>query len=463
MKADFYDLVIKNGLIVNADASFNADVAIRDGKIAALGSSFKADQEIDAKGLYLLPGGIDIHTHLEMPFMGTFSSDNFESGSKAAAMGGTTAIVDYAMQSKGQSLLAALKKWHEKAANKSHIDYGFHLGLTDINENTLKELESLVKEGVSTVKLFMAYNNALRCPDIKLLEVFDTLKKLQILPMLHCENGDIIEYLSKKLINAGNTAPIYHSIAHSAEGEAESINRAAIYSKIFDLPIYIVHLSSKEGLQVIYDHLKRGVKIFAETCPQYLVLDDSLYDKEFLEASKYVMSPPLRDKDSIEALWKGLACGIIKVVATDHCPFFLKQKELGKDDFTKIPNGAPGIETRLVLIFSEGVNKGRISREQFVECCCLNPAKLAGLYPKKGAIATYFDADLVLFDPNKKWQITKNKLHENVDYTPYEGLHITGAVVDVLLRGNWLVREGCFVGEKVQGKYLQRNKATHNI
>lgn len=458
MKADSYDLAIKNGLIVNADASFNVDVAIRDGKIAALGNSFKAAQEIDAKGLYLLPGGIDIHTHLDMPFMSTFSSDNFESGSRAAAMGGTTVVVDYAMQSKGESLSAALKKWHEKAANKCHIDYGFHLGITDINENTLKELECLVKEGVSTVKLFMAYNNALRCPDIKLLEVFNTLKKLQILPMLHCENGDIIEYLSKKLINEGNNAPIYHSIAHSAVSEAEPINRAAIYSKIFDLPIYIVHLSSKEGLQAIYDHFKSGVKIFVETCPQYLVLDDSLYNKKFLEASKYVMSPPLRDKHSIEALWKGLACGVIKVVATDHCPFFLKQKELGKDDFTKIPNGAPGIETRLVLIFSEGVRKGRITREQFVECCCLNPAKLSGLYPKKGAIAPNFDADLVIFDPNEKWQITKNRLHENVDYTPYEGIQVTGAVVDVLLRGQWLVKEGSFVGEKITGNYLKRPK-----
>jgi dihydropyrimidinase len=458
MKADVYDLVIKNGLIVNADVSFYADVAIKDGKIVALGSFFRAAQEIDAKGLYLLPGGIDIHTHLEMPFMSTFSSDNFESGSKAAAMGGTTTVVDYAMQEKGDSLSAALKKWHEKAANKCHIDYGFHLGLTDIDENILTELESLTQEGVSTVKLFMAYNNALRCPDIKLLEVFNALKKLQILSMLHCENGDIIEYLSKKLVNDGNTAPIYHSVAHTAECEAESINRAAIYSKIFDLPIYIVHLSSKEGLQVIYDHFKRGVRIFTETCPQYLILDDSLYNKEFLEASKYVMSPPLRGKDSIEALWKALACGMINVVATDHCPFFLKQKELGKDDFTKIPNGAPGIETRLVLIFSEGVRKGRITKEQFVKCCCLNPAKLAGLYPSKGAVAPNFDADLVLFDPNKKWQIMKSHLHENVDYTPYEGIQVTGAVVDVLLRGQWLVREGSFVGGKITGNYLRRTK-----
>ena len=389
--------------------------------------------------------------------MGTFSSDDFQTGSKAAAVGGTTAIVDYAMQAKGQSLLSTIEEWQEKAKNKCHIDYGFHLGLTDINKKTLAELESLTNEGVSTVKIFMAYNNSLRCPDIKLLEVFNALKKIQILPMLHCENGDIIEYLSKKLINERNTAPIYHSIAHSVESEAESINRAITYSNIFKLPIYIVHLSSKEGLRVIYDHLKRGEKIFAETCPQYLVLDDSLYNKEFLEASKYVMSPPLRGKNSIEALWKGLACGIIKVVATDHCPFFLKQKELGRNNFAKIPNGAPGIETRLVLIFSEGVKKGRISKEQFVECCCLNPAKLAGIYPKKGAIAPNFDADLVLFDPNKKWQITKDRLHENVDYTPYEGLQVTGAVVDVLLRGQWLVREGSFAGGKITGTYFKRN------
>lgn len=458
MSKEYYDLVIKNGLIINADASYKGDVAIRDGKIAAIGSNFKAEKEVDADKLYILPGGVDVHTHLNMPFMGTFSSDDFETGSKAAALGGTTSIVDYAMQKKGTSLLDALEEWHKKAENKCHIDYGFHLGLTDINENILNELESLPSMGVSTVKLFMAYNNALRCPDLLLLEVFNILKEHSILPMLHCENGDIIEFLSKKFIDNGKTAPLFHSVVHTPNSEAEAIFRAITYSSIFKLGIYVVHLSSKEGLQVIYDALGKGTKVFVETCPQYLILDESLYKNEFLEASKYVMSPPLRDKDSKEALWKALYEGVINVIGTDHCPFFLEQKKMGRDDFTKIPNGAPGIETRLVLIFSEGVVGNRISKEQFVNLCCLNPAKLTGLYPLKGAIAPNFDADLVIFDPHKKWRITKDNLHENVDYTPYEGMNVTGAVVDVMSKGRWLVKDGAFIGDDIKGEYIKRKR-----
>jgi dihydropyrimidinase len=455
---EYYDLVIKNGLIVNADASYVGDIAIRNGKIAAIGSNFKAKNEIDAKGLYVLPGGIDVHTHLDMPTMEIFTSDDFKTGSKASALGGTTSIVDYALQKKGASLLDALEEWHKKAENKCHIDYGFHLQLTDINENILNELENLPEMGVSTVKLFMAYNNTLRCPDLLLLEVFNRLKKYGILPILHCENGDIIEFLSKKFVSSGKTDPIFHKSAHPSYSEAEAIYRAITYSSIFNLNVYIAHLSSIEGLQTIYDALEKGTKVFVETCPQYLILDDSLYDSEFIEASKYVMSPPLRNKDSIQALWKALSEDVIDVIGTDHCPFFLKQKEMGRDDFTKIPNGAPGIECRLVLIFSEGVIAKRISKEQFVKLCCLNPAKLTGLYPLKGAIAPNFDADLVMFDPNKKWMITKGSLHENVDYTPYEGMKVTGAVVGVLSRGRWLVKDGAFIGDDIKGEYIKRKK-----
>lgn len=458
MDNNFFDLVIKNGLIVNADASFYGDVAIKDGKIVAIGSDFKGKNEVDAKGLFVLPGGIDVHTHFDMPFMGTFSSDDFTTGSRASACGGTTTIVDYAMQAKGESLTDAINNWHKKANDKTYVDYGFHLGLTDINEHILDELKDLPDKGVTTVKLFMAYNNALRCPDLLMLELFNRLKMYNILPMLHCENGDIIEYLSKKLLKENKTAAHYHSIAHSPAAEAEAITRAIIYADMFKLPIYIVHLSSKEGLQSIYSSLGRNSKVFVETCTQYLFLDESLYNNDFLEASKYVMSPPLRDKASIEALWFGIENGVINVVATDHCPFFLKQKEMGRNNFTKIPNGAPGVENRLVLVFSEGVKKGRISKERFVEICSLNPAKLTGLYPKKGAIAPNFDADIVILDPDKIWKITKDNLNQNVDYTPFEGMEVTGKVIHVFLRGNEIVKDGTFIETSKKGTYLKRNK-----
>jgi dihydropyrimidinase len=458
MDIKFFDLVIKNGLIINADSSFYGDVAINKGKVAVIGNNFKAKNVIDAKGLYILPGGIDVHTHFDMPFMGTFSSDDFTTGSQAAACGGTTTVIDYAMQAKGESLNKTICNWHKKSENKTYVDYGFHLGLTDVNEHILNELKDLSDMGVTTVKLFMAYNNTLRCPDLLMLEVFNRLKMYSILPMLHCENGDIVEYLSKKLLKENKTAAFYHSIAHSPVAEAEAIFRAVTYSDMFKLPIYVVHLSSKEGLQVVYDALNKGEKVFVETCPQYLLLSECLYENNFIEASKYVMSPPLRDKASIDALWIGISKGVINVIATDHCPFFLKQKEMGSNDFTKIPNGVPGVENRLAIVFSEGVNKGRITKEKFVEICCLNPAKLTGLYPQKGLIAPNFDADLVMIDPDKKWKITKGALSQNVDYTPFEGLEITGSVVNVFLRGNQIVGDGSFIGSSVRGKYLKRRK-----
>jgi dihydropyrimidinase len=451
----FYDLVVKNGTVVSAFGTVNADIAIRNGKIASLGDNFNAKEVIDAKNLLVFPGGVDVHTHLDMPFMGTFSSDDFESGSIAALYGGTTAIVDFAMQEKNSSLENTLLKWMNKADGKSLIDYGLHMSVTDVNTSTLSEIKSLVKRGITTFKLFMAYNFA--CNDLEILRVLEELKDCGGLPLFHAENGNMITYLTEKLLFQSKVDAFYHKIAHSEIAESEATFRAVALAELISIPIYIVHLSSHRALEHIIVARRKGVSVFSETCPQYLLLTDEKYKGDFYESSKYVMSPPLREKRDNQALWNGIENGFIQVIATDHCPFLMKQKILGDSDFTKIPNGIPGIETRISLMYSEGVAKKRISLKRFVEICCTNPSILMGLYPRKGIIACGADADIVLFDPKAKYTLTNDKLHHKCDYTPFEGFKITGSVVKVIVKGDVKLADGQLLNKDCQGTFIKRN------
>jgi dihydropyrimidinase len=453
-----YDLVIKRGTIVTASDVFKADVAVKDGIIEALGQDIKGDGAdiIDAQDKYVFPGGIDVHTHLEMPFGGTLSSDDFETGTIAAACGGTTTIIDFAIQAKGQSLEEAAKTWHKKADGKSVIDYGFHIAITDMNESILNEMPKAIKNGYSSFKLFMTYDG-LRVNDDVLLKALIMAKENGGLICVHAENYYIIDYLVKKFYKEGKIEPKYHAFSRPMMAEAEAVSRAIKIANFVDAPLYIVHLSCKDSLIEVSKVRDKGFSIMAETCPQYLLLSDEKYEEPDFMGAKYVMSPPLRPKENLKFLWDGLAQGKLQVVSTDHCPFFLKgQKDLGREFFGKIPNGAPGLEARMALIYSYGVGMGKLSIQRFVEVTATNPAKIFGLYPSKGSIAVGSDADIVIFDPNIKKVITKSKLHENVDYTPYEGFEVTGYPVTTILRGNIIVENGNFIGEKGFGSFLKR-------
>lgn len=453
-----YDMIIKNGTIVTASDVFKADVAVKNGVIAALGHNLKDDGAdiIDAAGKYVFPGGIDVHTHLEMPFGGTVSSDDFTTGTVAAACGGTTTIIDFAVQAKGQSLEQTAETWHKKADGKAVIDYGFHIAITDMNEDILDEMPKAIKNGYSSFKLFMTYDG-LRVNDDVLLKALIMAKENGGLICVHAENYYIIDYLVKKFLKEGKIEPKYHALSRPTVAEAEAVSRAIKIASLADAPLYIVHLSCKESLIELARARAQGLPVMAETCPQYLLLCEERYEEPDFMGAKYVMSPPLRSKDNLEPLWDGLARGDIQVVSTDHCPFFLKgQKELGRESFNKIPNGAPGIEARMALLYTNGVGAGKLSLQRFVEVTATNPAKIFGLYPSKGTIAVGSDADMVLFDPNVKKRIEKSELHENVDYTPYEGFEVTGYPVMTILRGKVIVEKNHFVGQKGAGKFIRR-------
>lgn len=453
-----YDTLIKGGTIVTGSDTYNADIAIQAGKIIQISTDLpvQARKVIDATGKYVIPGGIDVHTHMDMPFGGTISKDDFETGTIAAACGGTTAIIDFCIQSKGQSLREALAVWHQKAEGKASIDYGFHVAITDMNDAVLEEMQHIIKDGYPSFKLFMTYEG-LRVNDGVLLKALMEARDHGGLICVHAENYYVIKHMVDRFAKEGKNEPIYHALSRPPIVEAEATGRAIKLARFADAPLYIVHLTCKLSLDEVVTAREANAKVMAETCPQYLLLSEDNYREPDFNGAKYVLSPPLRTKDNQEPLWKGLADNILQVVSTDHCSFDFKgQKDMGKDFFGKIPNGAPGVETRMALLFDRGVNSGKISLNRFVELTATNPAKIFGMYPEKGTITVGADADIVIFDPNLKKTIKHSMLHENVDYTAYEGFEVTGYPILVMSRGNVVAKDGEFVGKIGAGKFIKR-------
>jgi dihydropyrimidinase len=457
--------LIANGTVVTADGSYPADVLIDAETIvqigAALGDSASVDETIDATGRYVIPGGIDVHTHMELPFGGTFAKDTFESGTRAAAFGGTTTIVDFAVQSRGASLREGLDAWHAKAEGNAVADYGFHMIMSDVNDDTLKEMDTLVAEGVPDFKLFTAYPGVFFSDDGAIFRAMQQTGKNGGLIMMHAENGLAIDIVAADLVADGKTDPLYHGIARYPVFEGEATNRVIRLAEAAQVPVYIVHLSARDALNAVRDARDRGSQAFAETCPQYLFLSLDDMGNGF-EGAKFVCSPPLRSADHQDELWTGLIKDDLQVVSTDHCPFdFHGQKDLGKGDFRKVPNGLPGVEDRLDLLHDGGVVAGKMTKERWVEISSTAPAKLFGMYPRKGAIAVGADADLVVYDPNRKRTISAKTHHMDVDYSCYEGRTVQGGADVVLSRGSVIVRNGEFTGRKGAGKFVKRSTADY--
>ncbi len=457
-------ILIKNGRIITATDDYVADVFIEGETIKAIGKNLtvSADEIIDATGKLVMPGGIDPHVHLDMPFMGTYSSDNYETGTRAALYGGTTTVIDFILQKQGNSLQAALQEWKSRSDNNAVGDYSFHMAVTDFNENTKKEIQHFIEvEGITSFKTFMAYKGALMIDDRQMIDLMLEVKKHGGLINVHATNGDMIDFLIAKHKAEGNLSPLYHYLSQPEVTEAEASGRFADMANYTGCPGYIVHLTCEGALNDVRNATRRNQKVFVETCIQYLVLDASLYERA--DGAKWVMSPPLREKKDQATLWAGINQGLVQVVATDHCPFMWEQKLMGKDDFSKIPNGHPAIENRMELLFSEGVNKGKISLNKYVEVASTNAAKIFGMFPKKGTIAVGSDADIVLFDANEKHILSASKHHMNVDYSGYEGWELTGKVKTVLLRGKVAIENNACKVEKGYGKFIKRNKVSQIV
>lgn len=458
-------LLIKNGRIITAADDYHADIFVENETITKIGKplSLSADTVIDASGKLVIPGGIDPHTHFELPFgkEGIVSSDDFETGTRAAALGGTTTIIDFPTQEKGRSTFEALETWHKKAQGKCAIDYGFHMIITDMPEERLPEMRMLAdKEGITSFKLFMAYPGVLYVDDGALYRVMREAGEIGGVIAMHAENGIVIDEIVKRVMQEGKSEPKWHALTRPPRMEAEAVHRAIAIAEVANVPVYIVHLSCAAALEPVIAARDRGVLAFAETCPQYLFLDDSYYDLPGFEAAKYVMTPVLREKWNQEILWKGLKSGDLQTIGTDHCPFFFEgQKTLGKQNFTRIPNGAPGVENRMSLVYTGGVVEERISLNRFVEITSTAAAKIFGLFPRKGAIAVDSDADMVLFNPERKETISVNNPvthHMNVDYNAYEGFEIQGLAETVVSHGKVIVRDCKYIGKKGDGRYLKR-------
>ena len=456
-----FDTIIRNGSVVTATDTYLADIAIADGKIVAIGKDLPAEnsaQRIDASGKLVLPGGIDVHTHLDMPFGGTTSADDFETGTRAAAFGGTTTLIDFAIQYKGQPLRHAFDTWMNKASAKAVCDYAFHCIMTDVSGGQLSEMNDLVREGVTSFKLFMAYPGVFMLDDGSIFKALQTTSKNGGLVCMHAENGSAIDVIVQQALAEGKKAPKYHALTRPTTAEAEATARAIALAEMAGAPIYIVHLSCNDALEKVREARDRGLPVYAETCPQYLYLSIENFEAPGFEGAKYVFTPPLREKWHQEKLWNGLKCDHLQVVSTDHCPFcFKEQKELGRDDFTKIPNGGPGVEHRMSLIYSGGVASGRFSANRFVELVSTTPAKLFGLYPRKGTIAVGSDADLVIFDAQRRHTISAKSHHMRVDYSMFEGIQVTGMPDVVLSRGRVVVQGEKFLGRPGQGEFLRRS------
>ncbi len=455
-----FDTIIANGTVVTATDTYQADVGIEGGVVRAIAQNIPKDKGkkiIDATGKLVIPGGIDVHTHLDMPFGGTTSADDFETGSRAALFGGTTTLIDFAIQYKGQSLREAWDTWMKKAESKAIGDYGFHCIITDLPDARMEEMNALVREGVTSFKLFMAYPGVFMLDDATIFKAMRTTAKNGAMICMHAENGGAIDVIVRQALAEGKTAPKYHALTRPTTAEAEAVSRAVALSEMAGAPLYIVHLSCNDALEKVREARDRGLPVYAETCPQYLYLSLENMDAPGFEGAKYVFTPPLREKWHQERLWQGLKHDHLQVVSTDHCPFcFKEQKELGKDDFTKIPNGGPGIEHRMSLVFSGGVASGRFNANRFVETVSTTPAKIFGLYPRKGTIAVGSDADIVVFDPKRKHTISAKTHHMRVDYSMFEGITVTGMPDVVLSRGRVLVEDDQFHGKPGTGNFLKR-------
>jgi dihydropyrimidinase len=453
--------LITNGTIVSAEGQVAADVLVDGERIVAIGTNLAgagmtADETIDAAGRWVIPGGIDVHTHMELPFGGTFAKDTFETGTRAAAFGGTTTIVDFAVQSRGKSLREGLDAWHAKADGRAVVDYGFHMIMSDVNDATLAEMDQLVTEGVPDFKLFTAYPGVFYSDDAAVFRAMQQTAKNGGLIMMHAENGPAIDVVAAQLVDAGNTDPYYHGVARYPVFEGEATNRVIRLAEAAGVPVYIVHLSARDALDEVRAARDRGTKAFAETCPQYLFLSLDDLGNGF-DGAKFICSPPLRPADHQAELWTGLVRDDLQIVSTDHCPFdFHGQKELGRGDFRKVPNGLPGVEDRLDLLHDGGVVAGRISPERWVEIVSTAPARMFGLYPRKGAVAVGSDADIVIYDPNAEHVISAKTHHMDVDYSCYEGRRVRGRSDVVLSRGQVVVRDGQFHGRAGWGQFLRR-------
>ncbi|MFF3981675.1 dihydropyrimidinase [Streptomyces sp. NPDC001828] len=455
--------LIQGGLVITAADETHADVLIEDGRIAAIAAhgstvarAWTADRVIDATDRYVIPGGVDAHTHMELPFGGTFASDTFETGTRAAAWGGTTTIVDFAVQSQGQALRAGLDAWYAKADGQCAIDYGFHMILSDVNEGSLKEMDLLVEEGITSFKLFMAYPGVFYSDDGQILRAMQRAEANGGLIMMHAENGIAIDVLVEQALARGETDPRYHGEVRKALLEAEATHRAIQLARVAGAPLYVVHVSAEEALAELATARDKGLPVFGETCPQYLFLStDDLAEPDF-EGAKYVCSTPLRPREHQAALWRGLRTNDLQVVSTDHCPFcFTGQKELGRGDFSKIPNGLPGVENRMDLLH-QAVVDGHITRRRWIEIACATPARMFGLYPKKGTLAPGADADVVIYDPHAEQTVSAETHHMNVDYSAYEGKRLTGQVQTVLSRGELVIDRRTFTGRAGHGCYVPR-------
>jgi|TARA_B100000315_G_scaffold240596_1_gene260589 dihydropyrimidinase len=455
-------VLIKNGRIVTAVDDYQADVFASDQTVDLIGRDLviEADTVIDAKGKLVIPGGVDPHTHLEMPFGGTETSDTFETGTRAAAFGGTTSLIDFAIQTKGTSTLDTLDTWHAKAAGRTAIDYSFHMVITDMPESRAPEMRRLADEGITSYKLFMAYPGVLLSDDGTIFRTMRQAGEDGTLVCMHAENGIVIDELVKTALAEGHIEPKYHALTRPTRLEAEGVHRALAIAEVARAPVYIVHLSCYDALQELRMAQARGVMAHAETCPQYLLLDVDDYDQPGFDGAKYVLTPPLREKWNQEELWKGLRGDALNAISTDHCPFCLKeQKELGRQDFSKIPNGGPGVENRMSLIYHYGVGKGFIDLNRFVELTSTAPAKIFGLFPKKGTIAVGSDADIVIFDPNHEETISYYNArthHMNIDYNAYEGFTVKGFTETVISRGKVVVDRGEYLGRPGDGRFVKR-------
>jgi dihydropyrimidinase len=450
--------LIRNGRIITAVDDYKADLLIEDEVVTLIGAKLdmEADLVIDAAGKLVIPGGIDPHTHMELPFGGTEASDDFRTGTIAAAHGGTTTIIDFAVQYKGQSLLEGVDNWHRKAEGKTAIDYGFHLITTDLEDNQIEEMYTVMDEGVTSFKMFMAYPGVFLVDDATIFRAMSAAGERGGLICMHAENGIVINEIIKRALAQGRTAPKYHALTRPTRAEAEGVHRAIAIAEMAEAPVYIVHLSCADALEQVREARDRGLPAFAETCPQYLFLSYDNYEEPGFEGAKYVMTPPLREKWNQAELWKGLKTDDLQVISTDHCPFCMKeQKELGRDDFSKIPNGAPGVEHRVSLIYN-GVVENKLSLNRFVELTSTAAAKMFGLFPKKGTIAVGSDADIVIFDPDKEQTISAQTHHMNVDYSAYEGWKIRGTVETVLSRGRVVIENGEYKGKPGDGRFLKR-------
>ncbi len=458
--------LIRGGSVVSAAGSGSADLLIDDDKVVALadpgshGWSAGADHVIDATGRYVLPGAVDIHTHMELPVSGTVSSDDFTTGTRAALLGGTTTIVDYAGQERGGGLLEGVERWQARAEGRACADYGFHLMVTDVRPDTLAELGTLAAAGVSSIKLFTAYPDTNYSDDGRILQAMRRAADLDVMVMMHAENGIAIDVLRAEALARGDTDPIHHLLTRPASLEAEAVERVVRLAEVAGCQLTIVHISSADALHAAVAGRDRGLPVFAETCPQYLWLAIEDLPDGF-DAARYVCSPPLRwrREGHQQALWDGVATRRVDAVATDHCPFTWEQKQAGRGDFTRIPNGIGSVEHRLDLLH-QGVADGRMSPARWVEVCCTDPARLAGLHPRKGVLAPGSDADVVVYDPAAEQVLSADTHHMNVDYSVFEGLTITGRTETVLLRGQVVVEDGTYVGTPGDGRFLPRGPST---